>query len=77
MAANIDITKGYTFGATEQVTSTKLHTLVDSATATISGIENSELNQITEADKVSGSAITDLIFFNDALVSFDDTPVYH
>ena len=26
------ITKGYTFGATEQVTNTKLHTLVDSAT---------------------------------------------
>ena len=29
MASN---TKGYTFGATEQVTNTKLHTLVDSST---------------------------------------------
>jgi len=28
------ITKGYTFGATELVTNTKLHTLVDSATLT-------------------------------------------
>ena len=28
----ITITKGYTFGATELVTSTKLHSLVDSAT---------------------------------------------
>ncbi|KYK25699.1 hypothetical protein AYK26_07725 [Euryarchaeota archaeon SM23-78] len=26
------VTKGYTFGATEQVTNTKLHTLVDSST---------------------------------------------
>lgn len=28
------VSKGYTFGATEQVTNTKLHTLVDSATVT-------------------------------------------
>jgi len=28
----ITITKGYSFGATELVTNTKLHTLVDSAT---------------------------------------------
>ena len=28
------ITKGYTFGATELVTNTKLHALVDSATIT-------------------------------------------
>jgi len=40
MAATI--TKGQTFGVTEQVTNTKLHTLVDSAT--ISGIVNAEIS---------------------------------
>jgi len=35
------ITKGQTFGSTEQITNTKLHNLVDAAT--ISGIEASEL----------------------------------
>jgi len=32
------IVKGYTFGATELVTNTKLHSLVDSATITDSNI---------------------------------------
>ena len=68
------ITRGTSYAATEQLTNQKLHNLVDNAT--ISGIANTELDQIIVADKVSGSAITDLIFFNDALVSFGDTPVY-
>ena len=68
------ITRGVSYASTEQLTNTKLHNLVDAAT--ISGIANSELDQITTADKVSGSAITDLVFFNDVLVSFGDTPVY-
>ena len=68
------ITRGVSYASTEQLTNTKLHNLVDNAT--ISGIANSELDQITTADTVSGSAITDLIFFNDVLVSFGDTPVY-
>jgi len=68
------ITRGTSYASTEQLTNAKLHALVDSAT--ISGIANSELDQIITADKVSGSAITNLVFFNDALVSFNDTPVY-
>lgn len=36
------ITRGYTFGATEQVTNAKLHTLVDSAT--ISAIVNNDID---------------------------------
>mgnify|MGYP001253980907 CR=1 FL=1 len=50
------ITRGYTFGATEQVTNAKLHTLVDSATVT--GIVN--------ADIASGAAIV-----NSKLVDID------
>jgi len=67
MAASI--VKGKTFGSTEEVTNTSLHTLVDSAT--ISGIVNAEiaadaaivdtkLAQITTASKVSTTAITEL-----------------
>lgn len=36
------VTKGYTFTPTETLTSTKLHTLVDSATVT--GIENDDIS---------------------------------
>ena len=68
------ITRGTSYASTEQLTNAKLHALVDDAT--ISGITNSELDQIITADKVSGSAITDLIFFDDALVSFGDEQVY-
>ena len=38
---SISVTKGYTFGATEQVTNTKLHTLVDSAT--VAGIAETDI----------------------------------
>jgi len=68
------ITRGVSYASTEQLTNTKLHNLVDNAT--ISSIANSELDQITTADTVSGSAITDLIFFGDELISFGDAPVY-
>jgi len=65
--ATITTTRGYTFGATELVTNTKLHTLIDSATSTISGIVGSELAsgasivytqlaQIGAASMVCGSA---------------------
>lgn len=71
MSATITTTRGYTFGATELVTNTKLHTLIDSATSTISGIVGSELASgasvvdfslaaISTAGKVSGSALTSL-----------------
>lgn len=43
------VTRGYSFGSTEQVTNTKLHTLVDSATVT----------SITNADVDAGAAISD------------------
>jgi len=42
------ISKGYTFGATETVTNTKLHTLVDSAT--ISGIVNADIDASADID---------------------------
>ena len=42
------ISKGYTFGATETVTNTKLHTLVDSAT--ISGIVNADIDGAADID---------------------------
>ncbi len=63
------LTKGYTFGATEQVTNAKLHSLVDSATLTsISGsdiasdaaIASSKLATISTAGKVDGAALTGL-----------------
>ena len=48
MAATI--TKGYTFGATELVTNTKLHTLVDNATIdlTAPGTIGSATSTITQ-----------------------------
>ena len=79
-------TAGYSFGSTELVTNTKLGLLVSSASVT--GIVNAEIAsdaaiadtkfaQIATADKVSGSALSDIVFFNDALVSFNDTVVYN
>lgn len=60
MAATI--TRGYTFGATEQVTAAKLHSLVDSAT--ISGIIGSEITDNTIPDakiqSVGGNKFTGL-----------------
>lgn len=61
--------KGITLGATELVTNTKLHNLIDLGTvsgitdADLSGsanIGNDKLAQITTAAKVSGSALTNL-----------------
>jgi len=52
------ITKGYTFGATELVTNTKLHTLVDSAT--ITAIANTELSVLTLVSMVNGNALFQL-----------------
>jgi len=61
MAATI--TKGYTFGASEYVTNTKIHTAIDSAT--ISGISGSEIN------------LSELVFIDDDIVSIDDEIVYY
>ena len=63
------IGRGYTFGATELVTNTKLHSLVDSAM--ISEIVNADIDSnaaivdtklatITTASKISGKAVTEL-----------------
>jgi len=56
------LSKGYTFGATEQVTAAKLHTLVDSAT--ISGIVAADITSGTITDtqisSVSGAKFTTL-----------------
>lgn len=57
------ITKGYTFGATELTTNTKLHTLIDSAT--ISAIRGSEMT------------LSDYIFYDNDVVSYDDELVYY
>lgn len=63
------VTRGYTFGATEQVTASKLHNLADNATVTgivnadvsnSAGIEDSKLAQILTAGKVSGTALLNL-----------------
>lgn len=69
------ITKGYTFGATELVTNTKLHAMVDSAT--LSNVADSSLSQITTANKISGSALTDLIFVDETLVSYNSEVVHY
>ena len=97
--------KGHTFGTTEQVTNTKLHSLIESAT--VSGIVNAELDasagivysklvltgeilnadlagsitdtnlaQITTADKVSCAAITDIIFWENIVVGYENELVY-
>lgn len=63
------LTKGISLGASEQITNTKLHNLVD--LGNVSGISNADLSasanigndklaQLTTAAKVSGSAITNL-----------------
>ena len=57
------ITKGYTFGATELVTNTKLHSLIDSAT--ITGITFSEVT------------LGELVFYEGSMVSYEDEAVYY
>jgi microcystin-dependent protein len=63
------LSKGQTFGATETITNTKLHNLVDLASITsivnadlnaLAAIVDTKLAQITTASKVSGTAITGL-----------------
>lgn len=69
------ITKGYTFGATELVTNTKLSTLVDSAT--ISGILHSELssNILTSLTSSSGKVPPQNVFnFNSAVATNSSVP---
>jgi hypothetical protein len=63
------ISRGYTFGVTEEVTAAKLHTLIDSATVTdignaeisaSAGIVDTKLATISTYGKVDGGAITGL-----------------
>jgi hypothetical protein len=63
------VTKGYTFGATEEVTAAKLHSLVDSASVTAitnadldagAAIVDTQLATINTAGKVDGGALTGL-----------------
>jgi hypothetical protein len=58
------ITKGYSFGATELVTNSKLHSLVDSAT--ISGIVNAEVasGAAIALSKMATSTATYMIVHN-------------
>ena len=62
------VTKGYTFGSTELVTNTKLHTLVDDGTVTAivnadidaaAAIADTKLDTISTVNKVNGSALVD------------------
>jgi len=64
-----NITRGYTFGATETVTNTKLHLLIESATISnilnadigaSAAIAESKLADIISANKVGGTALGNL-----------------
>lgn len=68
MAATI--TKGFTFGATEQVTNTKLHNLVD--LATISGIVNAEVSASAAivASKLDLSSIAQVVAMTSKIFKF-------
>lgn len=57
------ITTGYSFGATELVTNTKLNMAVNSAT--ISGIASSEVN------------LGEYVFYDNELVGYDNEIVYY
>lgn len=73
---------------TEQVTRTKLNNLVTNLVnefngnvendniKAAAGIVDSKLAQLTTADKVSGSTLTGLIFYENALVSYENTLVF-
>jgi hypothetical protein len=70
MAATL--TTGYTYGATELVTSTKMNLQVNGAT--ISGIVNAEISSSASID-LSKLAGGQLVFFNGDLVSYEDNAV--
>lgn len=57
-----DLTRGYSFGATEQVTAAKLHSLVDSGSATNIATSDIADNAVTSAkiQSVSGATFTGL-----------------
>ena len=57
------ITKGYTFGATELVTNTKLHTLVDSATIS--------------SESLASTNLSELVFYENAAVGYEDEALYY
>jgi len=51
--------------------------ILNAEIASDAAIADTKLAQIATADAVSGSALTDIIFFNDALVSYENTIVYN
>jgi hypothetical protein len=53
----ISVTKGYTFGSTEMVTSTKLHTLVDSSTVNGAALTPYSIT-FTSGSLTSGGLVT-------------------
>jgi hypothetical protein len=57
------ISRGYTFGSTELVTNTKLHTFLDSAT--ISGESIASIN------------LSEFVFYDNDIVSYDNEVVYY
>lgn len=65
---------GYTFGATELVTNTKLHLLVTAAT--VSGILGTELSS-SASIAASQLDIGDFVFYGDDMVSWGDEIVYY
>ncbi len=75
MAATI--TKGQTFGSTEQITSTKLHNLVD--LATISGIAGSEISSVLESTiTFTGQyMVAPIVTYDNDVVCEDDEVVYY
>jgi hypothetical protein len=58
------LSRGYTFAATELVTNTKLHALVDNAT--LSGVDVADMD----------ASFSDIVFNSDVEVSLNDNLVY-
>ena len=74
------ITKGYTFGATELVTNSKLHSLVDDAT--ILGIVNAEIASGAAIDEsklsLTGENSAPLyVFYEGEMVSYEEEAVVY
>ena len=71
----LGLSKGYTFGSTELVTADKLHSLVDSATQTISYTQEFQLGSIVTSNLTIvhslGQKLCDVQVWNSADVALD------
>lgn len=67
------VSKGYSFGATEEVTATKLHNLVD--LASVSGIVNADISDSAEIeeDKIASDGTTFVNLVDDQTIAGDKT----